>query len=276
MCLGVDRASDCNCLLVGTSVPTGGSPAHSHPGQGSWHKDVSSPHRSLPTAQPCSQRPGDNGMGSLPLVDCLDVSKLDVSCLWMTSLQKNRGFPLFQHSVLLWCLASSLPGFSVLKSLRISLAGEKRLYNPWAEAGSVKDKVARQVLRDHLLNVFWRKKRNEDGWKMCVSQWETAEGSRQQGGNYLEVFGADFLVCGEIVTRGACRRTLQLETEGHDPCVSRRSSSLTWALWGLLPWLLSSLLLWHGCCRWNAWTQEGFLSPWVERLWPAADLKMIG
>lgn len=178
---------------------------------------------------------------------------------------EEQGIPFISTLCVIQMLSFVAAQILCAKILWVSLAGEKWLYNPWAEAGSVKDKVARQIPWDHLLNVFWRKKRNEDGWKLRVSHWGAAEGWRQQGDNYLEVFGADFLVCGKNATRGACRTTLQLETEGHDPCVSWGRSSLTWALWGLLPWLLS-LLLSRGYCRWNAWTQEGFLRTWVERL----------
>ena len=73
-------------------------------------------HCSLPVAQSHSQRLDDNCVGPLPLVDYPDGLQLDVGCLWVTPLQKNRGFPLFQHSVLFKCLAMSFPRYFVLKS----------------------------------------------------------------------------------------------------------------------------------------------------------------
>ena len=125
---------------------------------------------------------------------------------------EEQGIPFISTLCVIQMLSFVAAQILCAKILWVSLAGEKWLYNPWAEAGSVKDKVARQIPWDHLLNVFWRKKRNEDGWKLRVSHWGAAEGWRQQGDNYLEVFGADFLVCGKNATLEGLEKASVWET----------------------------------------------------------------
>ena len=114
MCLGVDRASGLQLSFSGNFSANRRVSSPQQPWAGLMARRCIFSPSLLPIAQPCSQMPRDNGVGSLPLEGCPDGSKLEVSCLWMTSLQ-NRGFPLFQRSVLFRCLALSPPRFSVLK-----------------------------------------------------------------------------------------------------------------------------------------------------------------
>lgn len=114
------------------------------------------------------------------------------------------------------------------KILWVSLAGEKWLYNPWAEAGSVKDKVARQVPRPSL----WMFSEKEKKWGWVETACVTLEGQLRGGASRETIIWSllSWFSCVETNKRG-----LQDNTSTSN--------------WGAPPMCVLEVdQVWHGLC----------------------------